>query len=56
MEKKGGPNMGKMEIIAEMVKSGYHLMNRTAEEMAEIFTEAELLEMLKAFTEWKRAE
>ena len=35
----------KMEIIQRMVENGYHLMNRTAEEMASTFT----VEDLKAF-------
>jgi hypothetical protein len=34
----------KMEIIRRMVANGYHLMNRTAEELASIFTVDELEE------------
>ena len=41
----------KIAIIKRMVCNGYHLMNRTAEEMAAIFTVEELVNMEKQFTE-----
>jgi len=39
----------KMDILMMMVENGYHLMNRTMEEMAEIFTVDELYAMARKF-------
>jgi len=41
----------KLEIIRRMVENGYHLMNRTAEEMASIFTLEELEEFERKHSE-----
>ena len=41
----------KLEIIRRMVANGYHLMNRTAEELASIFTAEELEHMEQRFNE-----
>jgi len=41
----------KLEIIHRMVRNGYHLMNRTAEEMASIFTLEELKEFERKYNE-----
>jgi hypothetical protein len=41
----------KLEIIRRMVQNGYHLMNRTAEELATIFTAEELEHMEQSFNE-----
>lgn len=39
----------KYDILMYMVENGYHLMNRTMDEMAEIFTVEELEEMCNRF-------
>lgn len=44
----------KMKIIQRMVENGYHLMGRTAEEMASIFTAEELENMEKRHNEWRQ--
>lgn len=44
----------KMEIIQRMVANGYHLMNRTAEEMASTFTVEELEAFEKRHNEWRK--
>jgi len=41
----------KLEIIRRMVENGYHLMNRTAEELASIFTVDELEEFERKHNE-----
>lgn len=41
----------KLEIIYRMVRNGYHLMNRTAEELASIFTLEELEEFERKHSE-----
>ena len=41
----------KLEIIQRMINNGYHLMNRTAEELASIFTAEELEHMEQRFNE-----
>jgi hypothetical protein len=41
----------KLEIIQRMINNGYHLMNRTAEELATIFTAEELEHMEQRFNE-----
>lgn len=41
----------KLEIIRRMVENGYHLMNRTAEELATIFTVDELEEFERKHNE-----
>lgn len=41
--------MTNLEIVNQMVKEGYALMNRTAEEMAETFTTAQLMSFLESF-------
>ncbi len=41
--------MEKLEIIAYMVENGYHLMNRTMEEMAEMFSVEDLWKFAQAF-------
>ena len=43
----------KVEIIEIMIRNGYHLMDRTAEELASIFTVEELMDMAKKFAEWR---
>lgn len=43
----------KIAIIERMVGNGYQLMNRTAEELASIFTTEELMNMEKQFDEWR---
>ena len=43
----------KIEIIVRMVGNGYQLMNRTAEELASLFSAEELLNMEKKFAEWR---
>ena len=43
--------MEKLEIISYMVENGYHLMNRTMEEMADLFTVDELWNFAQAFIE-----
>lgn len=43
--------MEKLEIISYMVENGYHLMNRTMEEMADLFTVDELWQFAQAFIE-----
>ena len=45
----------KLEIINRMVKNGYHLMNRTAEEMASMFTVEELEAFEKRHNEWRKS-
>lgn len=42
----------KLAIVNEMVELGYHLMNRTAEEMANLFTLEQLQNSLKTFKKW----
>lgn len=44
----------KLEIINRMVENGYHLMNRTAEEMASMFTVEELEAFEKRHNEWRK--
>ena len=44
----------KMEIIQRMVENGYHLMNRTAEEMASMFTVEDLEAFEQNFNEWRK--
>lgn len=39
----------KLDILMYMVENGYHLMNRTMDEMCEIFTVDELQNMMNAF-------
>jgi hypothetical protein len=39
----------KLDILMYMVENGYHLMNRTMDEMCEIFTVDELQDMMNAF-------
>ena len=46
--------MTNIEIVNLMVENGYHLMNRTAEEMANLFDTETLLEFLNRFLEEKR--
>ena len=46
----------KLEIIRRMVEKGYHLMNRTAEEMASIFSVEDLEAMEQKFNEWRAAQ
>ena len=41
----------KLEIIQRMINNGYHLMNRTVEELASIFTAEELEHMEQRFNE-----
>lgn len=41
----------KLEIIYRMVENGYHLMGRTAEELASIFTLEELEEFERKHNE-----
>ena len=41
----------KLEIIRRMVENGYHLMNRTAEELATLFTVDELEEFERKHNE-----
>ena len=43
----------KVEIIEIMIRNGYHLMDRTAEELANIFTLEELEDMAKRYIAWK---
>ena len=43
----------RIEIVNRMVANGYHLMNRTAEEMAEMFDEETLLEFERSFNQYK---
>ena len=43
----------KLEIIRRMVENGYHLMNRTAEEMASTFTVEDLGAVEQNFNEWR---
>jgi hypothetical protein len=43
----------KLEIIRRMVQNGYHLMNRTAEEMASTFTVEDLEAFEQNFNEWR---
>lgn len=43
----------KIEVINEMVKLGYNLMNRTAEEMAKMFSLEDLKNFLENFKNWK---
>lgn len=44
----------KLEIINRMVENGYHLMNRTAEEMASMFTVDDLEAFEQNFNEWRK--
>lgn len=39
----------KMDILQYMVENGYHLMNRTMEEMADLFTVEDLRNFCSAF-------
>lgn len=39
----------KLDILMYMIENGYHLMNRTMEEMCEDFTVEELQDMMNAF-------
>lgn len=41
--------MTKMEIVNDMVNNGYHLMNRTEEEMCEMFSLETLMSFRKSF-------
>lgn len=43
----------KMKIIQRMVDNGYQLMNRTAEELARIFSVEDLEAIEKRFNEWR---
>lgn len=43
----------KIAIIERMVGNGYQLMNRTAEDLANIFTVEELANMEKRYNEWR---
>ena len=43
--------MTNIEIVHELVRNGYHLMNRTAEQMAADFTNEQLRVFLERFTE-----
>ena len=43
----------KIAIIQRMASNGYHLMGRTAEELASIFTAEELANMERKFNEWR---
>ena len=43
----------KLAIIIRMIEKGYHLMGRTAEEMASIFTVDDLEAMEQKFVEWR---
>lgn len=43
----------KMEIIQRMIDNGYHLMGRTAEEMAQIFSVEDLKAIEERFNEWR---
>ena len=45
----------KLEIIRRMVEKGYHLMNRTEEEMASIFSVEDLEAMEQRFNERRAA-
>lgn len=44
----------KLEIIRRMVANGYHLMNRTAEELASMFTVEDLEAFEQNFNEWRK--
>ena len=43
--------MSNIEIVHELVRNGYHLMGRTAEQMAADFTNEQLRAFLERFTE-----
>ena len=48
---KGGSHVTNIEIVHELVRNGYHLMNRSAEQMAADFTNEQLRAFLEHFTE-----
>ena len=45
----------KLAIVRRMVENGYHLMNRTEEELASLFTVEELERMEQRFNDWRAA-
>ena len=44
--------MTKLEIVKELVKAGYHLMNRTEEELANTFDKETLESFLENFKKY----